>query len=234
MWKIRQTHMPPSEQWGFIDMIKETKPISSQGANSLMEYAFDSKGKKLPIICKTVPLYVNVDKLVTSQNLASSFGIAPRIYEVHENNTHYRIIMEFVNAKTLSSIVNEYGFKIITKEIKMELYVKITTLYHLKIEHHDLHSDNILLEKIHGTDKYKVVIIDFDDVGFPVVVNEKNKVKEIEIKHRTMGMKFMVIDDRTLETYRMEMKERFENMPRTGNAMIDKSYDRMALASSYF
>lgn len=226
MWRVRHCKHA-NESWGFVDMIDRTEALVEQGSQSLVEFAFDVDNNKLPIICKTIPYdAVDVDKVVEAQNLASAFGIAPRIYEVHENGSKIRIVMEYVNAKTLRDLVEEKGVGIITKELKTQMYIKISLLYHLKIAHRDLHSDNILLEDMNGT--YKVIVIDYDDVCFPVVIPDNEKMKVVEV-----GKYTLILNNKTFESEREKLMQVYKKKGRSANKIVNSVYDRMTKPEFY-
>lgn len=215
-WKHRITPIPT---YGFLELIDHVVPLPNQGSQSEVFFAFDAFGVKLPILCKVVRKNeMDVDMMVNSQNLASSYGIAPKIIEVHEDDTHYRIIMELLtNVISLGKLVQDNGYDEFTSDIKKELVHKIRLLYKLKIDHGDLHGENILLQQtING--KYKVFIIDYDHAKFPITVSPPKQAHYVEFPDRTF-----VFDQVRVEYYHNKMIEQYERIKNmVGKTMADK------------
>lgn len=205
MWKHRDISSPT---FGFLEIIDRMELMSEQGTQSEVFFAFDAFGIKLPVLCKVIDKkHVNVEKIISAQNLAASFGIGPTIYEVHENETKLRIVMELLtNVVTLSSFIETNGIDAFSRQMKDELVRKIKLLYTLQIDHGDIHTENVLVQHIYGS--YKLFIIDYDDVSFPVSVRSPKQIHSIDI---AIGYTF-VFDENRVEFYRDEMLKQYEKI----------------------
>jgi tRNA A-37 threonylcarbamoyl transferase component Bud32 len=218
MWKHKDITSPT---YGYLEMIDTMELMSEQGTQSEVFFAFNAFHVKLPVLCKVIDkLDVNVEKIISAQNLAASFGIAPTIYEIHENAKSYRIVMELLsNITTLSSFVETYGIEGVSRHMKDELVRKIKLLYTLQIDHGDIHSDNVLVQTTVINGAHKLYIIDYDDVIFPVSVRSPKQMHTMDIK---LGYIF-VFDETRVDFYRSEMLKRYDQMKTVmGNKMADK------------
>lgn len=184
-----------TNSFGLLKIMKKFQPLGDQGANSVVGFMHDKKDKRLPFLVKFIKRSKTSEERINTmfhaQNLCSMFGVSPKIFEVHRSPQYYRIIMEYLpEAMSFRDYLESVDYKI-DEDVRTQLRTKINLLGDLKVTHHDLHPDNILVATtgIHQ----QLFIIDFDDVEFPsdntpvvdyiesgdyIVVLDKDKIEE--------------------------------------------------------
>lgn len=179
-----------------------------QGTQSTIYDAYNKDGDRLPILVKEI--YCDkkrLETLVKAQTLASIYGIAPKLYGVMQQKSDknkVRIIMEFLqDVQTLSAYVKKLDGANFDDDIRDQLNTKIKLLRKLKIQHHDIHSENVLISK------NTIYIIDYDDVNYPI-----DNIAEIETIE--VGIKEMILNIDKLPILKEKLKKRKKNLLESG------------------
>lgn len=221
-WEEYKLSDIPYFDFGINKLVK----ASFQGAQSIVYLAYDKEERQIPILVKEAVIAPDrFETMVKAQSLASIYGIAPKIYAVQKkvgDARKVRVVMELIDSpKTLRDFVAELGENKFPEDLRDQIDTKVNLLSKLKIDHGDIHSDNVLISK--GV----VYIIDYDDARYPVDNIDPQESIELGSAHQIyLNKKFLPsLKAKLKQTKEYYMKSQIPELKRYANKIdLEKNF----------